>query len=254
MTLQFGRLRFIIFLLLAVCTMEVYAQEQKSKQKESLIPVIKSETYNQVLDLLFPCEVLTGSFGYAFVLRYEPSFNAESQITILNRAGKIQIVEYTSLDGNIYQKINDIYQRTGQNKAEELAKQIQVQKRVVNISPSEIKRLRESFYNSSHRVIEYEKNLIGENIKVVTLTDDGARYRLWYRGTGIIYYDLSGSDINSSSLINEHPMIKWMKNVRYMINRVARVDVNPWVREINNDCNRIATRITREITIAAMMR
>lgn len=42
------------------------------------------------------------------VLRYEPSFEAESQIVIFERAGKIYVIRYTAIDGNILSQLNEI--------------------------------------------------------------------------------------------------------------------------------------------------
>ena len=51
---------------------------------------------------------------FEFVLRFRPSFHATSQIVIRNRGDRTELIEYISLDGNIFDKLNDT--RSGINK------------------------------------------------------------------------------------------------------------------------------------------
>src|ERR1044071_9754458 len=61
--------------------------------------LISRETHDQVLDIVFPREETVGD--PAFVLRFKPSSAVESQIVIKRTINKIELLEYTSLSGNI---------------------------------------------------------------------------------------------------------------------------------------------------------
>ena len=68
-------------LLLVTLSVGVSAQATTS-------PSVNEVEYQQALDLLFPRDALDKSFLYfCTILRYEPSFEPESQIVIIGREG-----------------------------------------------------------------------------------------------------------------------------------------------------------------------
>lgn len=79
---------FLVAILMA-CAIGAIAQEPGSRDQEEADRFdVGRETYDEVLDLVFPRNALWGAGGYALVLRYKPTHEAESQITILNRGGE----------------------------------------------------------------------------------------------------------------------------------------------------------------------
>lgn len=218
---HFNRGVLIVALLLTLGVSDIHARKQDPRQEETDIYVVDSEIYEQVLDLVFPREVLKGPSQYAFVLRYIPPFiDAESQITIVNEGGRIEVVEYTSVDGNIYAKLNGIFQRTNREDAVEMAKQIRVKKRVVSLSPAEVTTLRQSFYDRLYQSASYERKQVSENVGEVMVLNDATRYLLWYRGTEESHYYLEGHNINViSHPADEHPLIDWMRGIRRTIKK-----------------------------------
>jgi hypothetical protein len=208
-----------LFFLPLLSLPKVCAQEQFPPQEEKIISTVSDDTYDKVLDLLFPRDVLEGEFGYAFVLRYKPSFNMESQVTILNRAGNLEIIEYTPLNGSIYSQLNRMLWAKGKINVAEAAKLIQIQKRAIRISPSDVQQLRESFYSHLRRASAYESKLIKEKMDSITVTEDGTQYLLWYRGKERLHYELFGSDVESPPREDEYPLIEWMKSVRRAVKK-----------------------------------
>src|SRR5947207_1771856 len=96
-----------------------YSQSKPSSQDGRLksYKVVSPETYNHVLDMLFPRD---DSAIFSIVLRFKPSFQPESQIVIKRGLKNAEIIEYTSLSGNIYSKLNDVMARGGKEDAVEM--------------------------------------------------------------------------------------------------------------------------------------
>lgn len=184
---------------------------QHATGQQSAIQAVSEETYYKVLDLVFPRDILQDhKLRFVFVLRYEPTFHAESQFIIAERWGKTEVVEYKSLDGSIEMKLNEIVHRTGKENAEQMAKQIRVQKRYIELPRAEIVLLHEQFFESLRLS---ENNLPGVVPERVIITQDGTGYRLWYSGIVDIQSDFLGSGIRSPTRPDESPLQEWMKNV-----------------------------------------
>lgn len=179
---------------------------------------VSDTTYNQVLDILFPRDVLEPGAEFAFVLRYEPAFDVETQIVLVKRAGLVQVLEYRPVKGRIETQLNEILRRTRRENAREMARQIRIRRQVVSAGPNDVKEWREGFYDKVCPAIAAEKlfNEKGE----ASLIADGTRYRLWYKGLGSIHYDFIGSGVNSPTGSEEQPFITWMKDIRQLVEKL----------------------------------
>jgi hypothetical protein len=213
------------------------AQKERPQQQDEIDKyVVDDRTYDQVLDLVFPRNALWGAGGYALVLRYKPTYEAESQITILNRAGAIEIVEYTAIDGNIYHQLKKILRRVGDFNAKDAAKEIRIRRRVVRASPALVKRFRDSFYYRLRVLTRHERHLADKVTGTISAVEDGTQYLLWYRGQGMVQFDLIGTNVDSQALPDESPMIVWMKDVYRRIRKLGptstrqRIDSSPPAR------------------------
>jgi photosystem II stability/assembly factor-like uncharacterized protein len=170
---------------------------------------VSEETYNRVLDLVFPRNIPKNyKSRYLFVLRYEPAFSAESQITIAERGGEIEVIKYTSLDGNIENKLNQIVQRTRTEDAKRMARQIRIKKEYVKVPSKDIKLLRESFFE---KLRLSEQALLDAANDQILISADGTSYRLWYRGATEVQTDFIGSNITTPTRRDESPLLDWMK-------------------------------------------
>jgi hypothetical protein len=218
---------FIVILLL--CSSSTEAQRKGAKQREQdaiANYVVDSTTYNQVLDLLFPRDVLVGAWGYAFVIRYAPTFDTESQITILNKNGIIEVVEYTPAEGNISRQLKRILPRIGDFNAKGAAKQIKIRRRVISISPEFVRQLRDTFYDRLDQLRSQEKEFTSRDAGTINVIDDGTQYLLWYRGKVTIQFDIIGTNVGSQSLPDESPLLDWMKNVHRIIKQLPAASGN----------------------------
>src|SRR6266498_4663705 len=108
--------------------------------------VISQEAYNRVLDILFPREEPAGN--YRLVLRFRPSFHPESQVVVKRGLNKLEVIEYTSLSGNIYSKLNDLVARGSKEDAMELAKLIKVRRRSIEVADSQVRQWHTGFFES----------------------------------------------------------------------------------------------------------
>ena len=185
-----------------------------------------SKTHDGVLDILFPRDEAFGIFGYGFVLRFEPSFDAESQITLVNESGELRLIEYKSLSGNIYYKLADILSETEIRDVDTLAKKIRVSRRVVAISPALAKKWRAEFYQKLAQTGEFESRSVDEENPKNPQVDDGTAYLLWYRGVGEIHFNYQGGSENRPPRSTESPIISWMKQVKQAVDKLPTVKEN----------------------------
>jgi hypothetical protein len=175
--------------------------------------VVSEKTYHKVLDLVFPRDILNDQKSdYTFVLRYEPTFGAESQITITERAGRAEVVKYTSLDGSIEMRLNQFVQRRHKEDALRMARLIRIRKEYAIISVKDIKLLSESFLDALRLSERARLNPAKDRI---TITADGTGYRLWYKGETEVQSDF-GSNIPTRRI--ESPLLDWMKGVYLKVN------------------------------------
>src|SRR5436190_13312348 len=108
-----GRLSLFVAVVQLIVPETAHAQRPGAR-----VPVVSVDTYEKVLDLVFPrSAVAAEGLVRSFAIRYEPTWKAESQIIITQRKESIEVVEYVSVDGSIYLKLEDILRRTGQENA-----------------------------------------------------------------------------------------------------------------------------------------
>lgn len=181
-----------------------------SKQIPTLT-VLSPKTYQEVLDLVFPRNILKDqNSDYAFVLRYEPTFRAESQITITGRGENIEVVKYTALDGSIEARLSDMVRRGRKEDARRMARLIRIQKQYINVSSQDIKRFHESFFDSLRLS---ERARLDDAKNRLNITADGTGYRLWYSGQTEVQSEFGGSNITTLTRQDESPLLDWMKGV-----------------------------------------
>lgn len=206
--------RTVVAALLSV----ILACTQLSAQKPSVSYAPSNRESEQVFDLLFPRDVLETVGTYSFVLRYEPSFKAESQITFVKRGDRFEVIEYVSANGSIEEQMNKILESYPRATPRMMARKIKVTQRKITITNEEGTRWRDDFYASACPAFGDDK--LFYNGKATTVILDGARYQLWYNGMGLIHYDFSGSWVDSSKGPNEEPVVTWMKNIYRRVHEI----------------------------------
>jgi len=187
-------------------------------------PVVSGETYNQVLDILFPRnELNTSKTIFEFALRFEPSFHSTSQIVIRKRVDKIEVLEYTTLDGNIFQKLNEILEHGGKEDAVAMAKSIRVKRREIVVPDIQIKRWYATFFEalaSSEKILN-ERGEEADKNRTVSLVLDGTTYNVWYKQSldkiSLSLYDV---EVDTSDSDGELKLVQWMNRVRQDVEKL----------------------------------
>ncbi len=195
------------------------ANAQESARKS--YPVVSRETYNRVLDILFPRDDPDPSQTvFALVLRFKPSFSPESQIVIkkdVNKVEKVEVVVYTSLDGDIYQRLNEALERGGKEDAAKMAKSIRVKRRTVSIHYTLVKQWHKNFLDSisgSLKVFEQKLDKYDE-AGTVSFALDGTTYDLWYeQGVHKMAFSLYDFEGDTPGDDGEFRLVQWMNAVR----------------------------------------
>lgn len=201
-----------IVLLLTTANITIATQHQSLPQEEPAL--VSDETYEKVLDILFPQEELKANFEFGWIIRYRPTYKAESQVLIMQKLDNLEVIEYTSLEGNIRSKLDKILERTEREDADEMAKQIKVERRVVRIPSAQFKKLRERFA-TSFRILLFPDNVDSRD-KPGTgpLYLHGTWYHLKYMGkTGDVTYDTLGPELGSEFPYESSPLVSWMNEV-----------------------------------------
>jgi len=214
--MRFATSLVVWFLAILLCAISA---TNSSAQRRAVDRVLVSDdTYRKVLDLVFPRDDVEAlGVEYAFIIRFEPSFAAESQVTIVSRDGIVEVTDYSPQDGRVESKVQEIFHRTGEQNPSLIAKQIRVLRRVVSISPATLDRWRDGFYNSICTAVRDERKFFDSPSKTVMVTMDGTEYLLWYKGIGRLHYQLAGSGIDRPRRADEDILIDWMKSVRRQV-------------------------------------
>jgi hypothetical protein len=179
--------------------------------------VLNSDDYPKILDRLFPRDVLDKSGRrFMLVLRYTPSFEAESQIVISGREDGINVIEYYSMDGNVNLKLEEVMAQTGQASSVDLAKHIRVKKREMKLPLYLLNLWRRNLIHSLSRALRpkaQESTL--QPATTMSITDDGTRYELWDSSmSGEVYFNASGSEERGYDFSGKRALIKWMELIR----------------------------------------
>jgi len=187
-------------------------------QAQRTNPVVSWEVYYAVLDAVFPRnDPDTSTTTFELVLRFEPSFHATSQIVIRNRGDKTEVIEYTSPDGNIFDKLNEALGHGTKEEAATLAKSIQVKRREIAMPEAEIKGWYKDFFDSLTATGKTLQQRGEESLKTrsVTLVLDGTTYNLWYKQglnkTSLSLYDV---EVDTSGSDGELKLVQWMNHIR----------------------------------------
>ncbi|HLG17756.1 MAG TPA: hypothetical protein VJH03_25150 [Blastocatellia bacterium] len=182
--------------------------------------VVSSQTYEHVLDMVFPRN--EANPDYDLVLRFEPSFAPESQIVVKSpivverTVGKVEVVEYTSLSGNIYRRLNSVMANGGREDAAEMARLVEVQKRVIEVPIAQVRQWRATLADSVGASMKsLEQRSVDAETGVGTITLDGTFYSLWYDQVGShISFRLLDHEVSNRQVSGVLKLVRWMNTVR----------------------------------------
>ena len=194
----------------------------KISAQETTVSVLDLDDYSKILDKLFPRDVLDeAGRTFMLVLRYKPSFNAESQIVIAGREGRVNVVELTSLDGNIYYKLTEVMQQTGQESSVELAKYIRIKKRELKIPLQRLDFWRRKLLESLSKALNPKVlESILPSATELTVTEDGTGYELWDSSiSGEVYFSPSGIEEGRRDFSGKRSLIKLMERIKQEVSK-----------------------------------
>lgn len=159
-----------------------------------------SSPYQEVLDILFPRDETLVEKEFTLVLRFMPSFDAESQLNVAKyRDGRIEAVLFTiSNNKNVHYQLVDLRKQTGREDPEFLAKAIPVDKRVITRPARVWLRLRDRF-----GAVRFSPRFD------TRLYIDPTRYDLWYKSvSNQAHFSLADTDTGKGRY--DSPLVAWM--------------------------------------------
>jgi hypothetical protein len=183
-------------------------------------PVVSHDTHERVLDALFLPD--QASAFDDFVLRFEPSFAPESQIiikaptVISGKSVGVQVVEYSSLSGNIYVKLGAMLAQGAKEDPVEMAKLFQVRKRTIQIPMAQVKQWRSTLTSSINRSMKILEQRAKESEQgTETITIDGTFYELWFNQVASqIHFRLLDQEVSNREVTGVLPIVRWMNALR----------------------------------------
>ncbi len=176
--------------------------------------MIRPTAYEAVLDRVF--EYDKAKRDYDFVLRFEPSNAPESQICIKRTPTKTQVLEYTSLSGNIYLKLNDLMRSGGNEDVDEMAKQIQVRRRVLEVPAAQASKWLNSLPDANAATMKaLKRRRDGELKGVGRIAIDGTKYSFSYNQLAVSGgAELWDYEVSDREVTGEFELVRWMNSVR----------------------------------------
>src|SRR5262249_310515 len=210
---------FAIVTMTMVCARTIECQTGDDTVKNNKI--ISQEAYNRVLDILFPRDEPRGDYG--LVLRFKPSFHRESQVVIKRGVDKVEVIEYTSLNGNIYSKLNELMSHGAKEDPAELAKLIEGGRRSIQVPYAQIKQWHTSFLESLGQSLITFKNRSEEfdRAGTISVVIDGTFYDLWYgQGINDMSFSFYDEEVSEKLPDGQLKVVQWMNTVRRDVERL----------------------------------
>lgn len=175
---------------------------------------VSDETYNRVLDIVFSSEDSNSrEIIYSFILRFKPYSQPESQIVIRKRIKSIEITEFRSESGIIFNKLNGYLKQYKMEDAVEMAKTIKISQRKFIVSNDKFKKWYDDFFESVKNTNKILKTKGEEFDKTgsETVLLDGGNYSLRYKQRlNKISFDLYDVDIADIADGTDYDLTKWM--------------------------------------------
>ena len=205
----------------------VCIQGQNQKQNKLVSSENHSEIYRKLLDILFLQDVLTREdIRFAFLLRFKPSFEAESQIIIVEYSdGHKEVISQVSQNGNIWQKLMDmIFEGENIKDLVEVSKKFQVRTRSVKASSSQIIGWRRTFLDVvCVQAMDEKKSTRLVPSNEIIAQADGTIYQLWYIGERNVRYEFTSPYQRKVTDKERHPFEVWMKNVAKAVEKLPSI-------------------------------
>jgi hypothetical protein len=153
-----------------------------------------------------------------------PSSKPESQIIVRRDVDrKLEVVEYASPDGSIYNKLNEALARGDKEDAAEMAKSIRVTRREVSVGQAQARRWYAAFFDSLAGTTKTLRGALEESDKMgaESFVLHGTFYDLRYeQGLNKLSFKLYDVEVDKPGSDGEFKLVQWMNGVRREVGRL----------------------------------
>jgi len=204
-TIRLAIITIVVVAMVLVPHLAVKSTAQTSVDQLTRTP--SGFTYDKVVELVLDhqgCD-LRKKYYYSLVLRFQPTWEPESQMTICRNAKNKFEVKYCAVNKSIWDQLLEIYAATGREDPQEMAAQIKADCRTLNPDQGAVRQL----------MAQYATLRFSPMLSTATTVDGGA-YELWFVApSNKIHLSLSGSVKGDSQ--RDSPVIRWMAQARSVL-------------------------------------
>jgi hypothetical protein len=187
--------------------------------------IVSDKTYNDVLDTIFPrVDDDDDKTDWTLTLRFRPSEGPESQIFIRKTVSRLVVIEYQSLNGVVFNRINTWFTENGREDVPEMSRQISVKRTVLKFGRPDFQRWLAGFFKALRSSSLIAENKSHEFDRTGGWSDwlHGSYFETWFYQYGNEIHFLV-IDKETKDRPNGHsPLAIWMNQVKKQVVR-ARV-------------------------------
>lgn len=185
--------------------------------------IVEHHDYEEVLDLVFKAYEPVDRNLDQFILRFEPSRQPESFLTIVWKGNNVSVVQCTAANGQVWAILNEMLNRSGVIDKEAAAKSVQVNCRELRVSRAKANDWRSRFFvalgqsASSMSLRNAEHQSTGK----VIVTLDGTTYQIAYAGyPADISLTLQDVEVGANDAHSPIKLVRWAAEIRGEISRM----------------------------------
>lgn len=182
------------------------------------ITLISSENYERTLDATFTETEKKTALRYSVVLRFMPSRNTESEITVqVDNKGQVHATLSTVTGTSVWNLANEYIQRTGIFNLEEITRRVQVRRQEISIDSTKASIWHsEALKSLGQTSIELQQDFIQlQKTGEVTIFLDGSIYEMRFtQGVTEIRCAVMDAEVDDHKVTGRSSLVKWMNSVR----------------------------------------
>jgi hypothetical protein len=183
--------------------------------------VVNNEVYEKTLDVLFPERNSSPkNIISTTVLRFEPTFESESELVLRETFDSSEILYYKATEGNIYHRLNEVIQGGSPADPVLLSKKINITAKKILIPKTLFKNWNSTMFEGI-RLSTKTLDDVGEQQRggAVSIPLDGTVYVLKYtQGTNDFSLKLYDVDSNRPNVTPQFKIVQWMIGVHEYVN------------------------------------
>ena len=189
-----------------------------AQEAPKVIPQVSLDGYKELMDTIYPPPNRRGPGLFNLVIRFDPSFHAESELIVqVNRDGTAEADLYSVVGPSVWSTACEYVRRNGKEDLPEIAKSIKMTKTVTFLSAEKMNWFRTGL---SAAIAGTQKKLDEEAVDYqrdgnTTLTLDGTSYSLKYAQV-LSNVSWSFVDAEEGALDNAYrwPLVRWMNRLK----------------------------------------